>query len=66
MKVLLLIYFKLLDGLFYKYLLDFHFEIAYILVLKIYLNDQALFELLLNLLHFVKGVLQMNVLKHVV
>lgn len=56
----------LLDELFYKYLLNFHFEIAYILVLKIYLSDLTLFELLLNLLHFVKDVLQMNVLKHVV
>ena len=58
--------FMLLDELFYKYLLNFHFGIAYILVLKIYLNVQALFGLLLNQLHFVIDELQKNVLTRVV
>ena len=58
--------FTLLDELFYKYLLFHHLEIAYILVLMIYLNVQALFGLILSLHHFVINVLQMNVLKHVV
>ena len=55
----------------YKYIHIFwsgmeHGGIAYILVLKIYLNVQALFVLLLSLHHFVINVLQMNVLIHVV
>ena len=56
----------LLDELFCKPLLNSHLEIAYKLVLKKYLNVQALFVLLLNLPHFVINELQMNVLKHVV
>ena len=44
------------DELFDKYFLFLHLEIAYKLELKKYLNVQALFELTLNLLHFVISV----------
>ena len=57
---------KLLDESFYKSLLILRLGIEHILVLKICQNVQALFVLLLSLLHFVTNVLQMNVLKCVV
>ena len=56
----------LLDELFCIHFLFLGLEIAYILVLMICLNVQALFVLLLDLHHFVVNVLQKNVLIRVV